>query len=185
MPKLGMKEIRREQVIKSVLKCVEVEGIEKVTLDKVAKMAKVSKGIVSYYFNNKETLLIESFQSFLNQYLNIPKESYKAREILISIGEVVLGMHPESKILMQIFSQMTISHKYKAMLKEVYTGYYNKMIELLIYGEENKEFKIENKETTAMQLLALLDGLIIFSTMEFNGSREDLLKNYTDFVNRL
>ena len=54
MPKVGVEELRKKQVIYSTLKMIGDEGIEKLTLDKVAKNAGVSKGVVTYYFNNND-----------------------------------------------------------------------------------------------------------------------------------
>ena len=38
------------------------------TLDKVADHANCSKGVVTYYFKNKDQLTIEAFKSFLAYY---------------------------------------------------------------------------------------------------------------------
>ena len=50
MPKLGMEPIRRAQVIRAVIESVADEGLEALTMDGVAKKARISKGVVNYYF---------------------------------------------------------------------------------------------------------------------------------------
>lgn len=68
MPKVGMEPIRRSQIINAALECICTEGIEKMSLDMVAKEAECSKGVVSYYFKSKDNLLLEVFRAFLNYY---------------------------------------------------------------------------------------------------------------------
>lgn len=68
MPKVGMAPIRRAQVIRAVFEIVAKQGLEALTMDAVAKTAKVSKGVVNYYFAGKRDLLLQSFQAFLESY---------------------------------------------------------------------------------------------------------------------
>lgn len=68
MPKVGMEKVRRYELILSVLKIVAEGGFEGVTLEGVAERAGVSKGVVAYYFKNKETLISETCKAFLEQF---------------------------------------------------------------------------------------------------------------------
>nr|MDA3812042.1 TetR family transcriptional regulator [Spirochaetaceae bacterium] len=90
MPKTGMEPVRTKQVINAVLKCVADEGIDQVTLEKTAKMAGVSKGVVTYYFNNKEKLLIQSFKTFLTGYLEMIELGISSYLSEISSREMLL-----------------------------------------------------------------------------------------------
>lgn len=199
MPKLGMEQIRRRQAIEAVLKCVAEEGIDKVTLDKTAKAAGVSKGVIAYYFKSKEKLIFQSLQAFLKDYLDIPfeykpEETFSSKEVLLVIGKSVLGLFPDKgeltqdekkRIILQIYSKLTISEKYREMIREIYNQYLEMLILLLNHGIDNKEFTVENIHSKAMQLLALMEGLIIYSIMGFQGTNEDHFKSYKDFVDNL
>ncbi|AZV57558.1 TetR family transcriptional regulator [Clostridium sp. AWRP] len=68
MPKVGMEPIRRSQIINSTLECICKVGIEKMSLDMVAKQANCSKGVISYYFKSKDNLILEAFKAFLSYY---------------------------------------------------------------------------------------------------------------------
>lgn len=68
MPKVGMEPIRRSQIINAALEVICLEGIDKMSLDLVAKTAECSKGVVSYYFQSKDNLILEAFRAFLNYY---------------------------------------------------------------------------------------------------------------------
>lgn len=178
-----MEKIRKKQIIESVLKCIASEGIDNVTLEKTAKLAGVSKGVVAYYFNNKKNLLLKSFEAFLNNYLDIPMDSIKlpgtpinSKDILLMIGKSILeGFNQDEKIiLMQFYSKIPLSNEYQ----EIAYGFYGKYIEhiekALSLGNSNNEFVIKDIHSTSMQILAILDGFIIQSVIGIQG-------NYTKY----
>jgi len=55
-------DIRREELTLAAMKCLAAKGYDRVTLDDVTKEAGLSKGIASYYFRNREDLLISVIQ---------------------------------------------------------------------------------------------------------------------------
>ena len=57
MPKLGMREIRRAQLIDATLHTIDQSGLAGATLASVAQRASTSTGIVSHYFGDKDGLL--------------------------------------------------------------------------------------------------------------------------------
>lgn len=66
MPKLGMEEIRKDQVIKATERCIVEKGYSNMSVKDISAMANVSTGIIYHYFKNKEDLLLhvikESFR---------------------------------------------------------------------------------------------------------------------------
>lgn len=59
MPKLGMEEIRKEQVIKATEKCIIEKGLSNISIKDIAAEAKLSTGIIYHYFKNKDDLLLQ------------------------------------------------------------------------------------------------------------------------------
>ncbi|GGD52183.1 transcriptional regulator BetI [Caballeronia grimmiae] len=57
MPKLGMREVRRAQLIDATLLTIDEFGLTGATLASVAQRAEISTGIVSHYFGDKDGLL--------------------------------------------------------------------------------------------------------------------------------
>lgn len=56
--KTEIRQIRKEELTQAALKCIALKGYDRVTLDDVTKEAGLSKGIASYYFKNREELLV-------------------------------------------------------------------------------------------------------------------------------
>lgn len=65
MPKTGMREIRRAQLIDATLESISEAGISGTTLATVAQRANISTGIVSHYFGGKDDLLEATMRRIL------------------------------------------------------------------------------------------------------------------------
>lgn len=67
MPKVGMEEIRRKQLINATIYCIDHYGINDVTIAQIAQQAGLSSGIISHYFGGKMGLLKETMLDLMNQ----------------------------------------------------------------------------------------------------------------------
>ena len=52
-PKVGMRPVRREQIVRATIRCLARDGYTRLTMKKVAREAGVSQGILHYYFADK------------------------------------------------------------------------------------------------------------------------------------
>jgi TetR/AcrR family transcriptional repressor of bet genes len=103
MPKVGMEPIRRTQVIRAVIESVAEKGLEALTMDAVAKKARVSKGVVNYYFAGKRELLLQSFHAFLESYnqqiVDLIQPDMRAMEMM---GIVIDVCFPDGDVALPI-----------------------------------------------------------------------------------
>jgi TetR/AcrR family transcriptional repressor of bet genes len=58
-PKIGMEDIRRQQVIKGAKRCIVKTGIHNFSMRDIANEAGVSTGIIYHYFSNKDDVLAQ------------------------------------------------------------------------------------------------------------------------------
>ena len=65
MPKVGMREVRRAQLIDATLLSIDEAGLAGTTLASVAQRANISTGIVSHYFGDKDGLLEATMRHIL------------------------------------------------------------------------------------------------------------------------
>jgi TetR/AcrR family transcriptional repressor of bet genes len=65
MPKVGMREVRRAQLIDATLLTIDEAGLAGTTLASVAQRARISTGIVSHYFGDKDGLLEATMRHIL------------------------------------------------------------------------------------------------------------------------
>ncbi|GAB2178554.1 transcriptional regulator BetI [Dongia sp. agr-C8] len=68
MARDAIKEIRREQLIEATIDVIARKGFSELTLAEVAETAKLSTGIVNFYFKSKDALLNATLQSMVGEY---------------------------------------------------------------------------------------------------------------------
>ena len=65
MPKVGMKPVRRKQLIAAAISSIHEYGLADATLARIARKAGVSTGIIHHYFHDKNDLIFETMRSLL------------------------------------------------------------------------------------------------------------------------
>ncbi|WP_217267788.1 MULTISPECIES: transcriptional regulator BetI [Halomonadaceae] len=65
MPKVGMEQIRRQQLIQATMEAIDEAGLADATVLRIARLAGVSAGIISHYFDGKEGLLEATMRQIL------------------------------------------------------------------------------------------------------------------------
>jgi TetR/AcrR family transcriptional repressor of bet genes len=63
-----IKHLRREQLIEATVDTIARHGFRKTTLSQVARQAKLSQGIVNFYFKTKDGLLLETLKYLAEEY---------------------------------------------------------------------------------------------------------------------
>ncbi len=202
MPKLGMKPIRRAQVIRAVIESIADAGLETLTMDGVAKKAGVSKGVVNYYFSGKQDLLRQAFQAFLESYYqqiaDLIQADMTALEMLSVVidvcfpdGNVALQLwqhdpklkhkvQPEDnsefiypidklgKVFVHFLSRTASDEAFEAVYQAVYNTYLEGTQAIIEYGIDTKEFRVVDARETALGIMALIEGLVLYRNVGFN-----------------
>ena len=75
--KIEISQIRKEELTQAALKCMALKGYDRVTLDDVTKEAGLSKGIASYYFKNREELLVSVIQKMWDNVQGFTREIWE------------------------------------------------------------------------------------------------------------
>ncbi|WP_299199977.1 transcriptional regulator BetI [uncultured Amphritea sp.] len=67
MPKVGMPEIRKPQLIKATMEAIDSVGLQKASVVMISSYAGVSPAIINHYFGGKSGLLEATMRSILKQ----------------------------------------------------------------------------------------------------------------------
>src|SRR5207244_12688744 len=62
-PKRGVAPLRRTAIVRATIRCLARDGYTGLTMKKVAREAKVSQGILHYYFADKRTILVAALET--------------------------------------------------------------------------------------------------------------------------
>jgi TetR/AcrR family transcriptional regulator, transcriptional repressor of bet genes len=66
MPKVGMQPIRRQQLIEATLTAIDQVGMADASIALIARLAGVSNGIISHYFQDKNGLIAATMRYLMN-----------------------------------------------------------------------------------------------------------------------
>lgn len=190
MPKVGMEPRRRADVVNATLACISKYGIDGMTLDKVAEQAGCSKGVVTYYYKNKDELTTEAFKSFMAYYgakieaeisdgmtagamLEIalkhmlpPAGQDAGASISVSqldgIGEMRIPYEDQGRLFVQFFSRAAVDPK----LRDVVSGSYGRdlagIARIFAFGDGTGEMSAPDAHGAAYGLMAMVVGLSFF-----------------------
>lgn len=78
MPKVGMPDIRKPQLVKATMTVIDRVGLHAASISLISKEAGVSTGIINHYFGGKHGLLEETMREILRQLSNTVSSQLKA-----------------------------------------------------------------------------------------------------------
>lgn len=67
MPKVGIKTLRKQQLIDATLESIGKHGLQSTTIITISKIAGLSSGIISHYFGGKQGLIEATIKHLLEQ----------------------------------------------------------------------------------------------------------------------
>ena len=80
MPKVGMEDLRRRQLIAATITSIHEQGFANATISRISKTAGLSGGIVAHYFDDKAGLLAATMRSLAQSLLAETRRRLKAAE---------------------------------------------------------------------------------------------------------
>jgi len=181
-------EARREQIIKATIEVLNEIGFVNISLAKIAKMAKVSTGLISYHFEDKEDVLNNTLVYLLKMQFDYIKERVSkektAYDQLIAFIDASLtfqGTHRVNNIALIeiVFNARTEDNvPYYKLSTDEEDPLYVYLEEILHYGQKTNEFSEFNPKSLSI----MIQGAIAES-MLMNGEGFNLEAYKNDLVN--
>ena len=101
MPKVGMPEIRKPQLIDATMEAINAVGLQKASVVMISSYAGVSPAIINHYFGGKSGLLEATMRSVLQQLSDGVKSRLKAvdpKDPVARIQAIVGGNFSEDQV---------------------------------------------------------------------------------------
>lgn len=211
MPKVGMEPKRRADIVNATLACISRYGIDGMTLDKVAAQAGCSKGVVTYYYKNKDELTLEAFKSFMAYYgVKIEAEISAGMtagamleivlrhllpaagtesgasinvSLLDGIGEMGIPYEDQGRLFVQFFSRAAVDPKLREVMSGIYERELAGIARIFELGYRTGEMLTPDAHSAAYGLLAMVVGLSFFRVANVAaGNGEDNRRMGEDYV---
>lgn len=189
MPKVGMPEIRKPQLIKAAIEAIDELGFAGATVSVIGKKAGVSPAIINHYFGGKNGLLEETMKSLIREFFDIlntqleAKQSYSCKEQVIAIANTCFSQSQTSAQAMKAWIGFWASAMHTqnlARLQKVYARRLNSILVVTL----RQHFAIEEARHIAATLAALIDGMWLRSCLagDEKHSSESLIEEYLEIV---
>lgn len=174
MPKVGMPDIRKPQLVQATMAVIDRVGLQSASISLISKEAGVSSGIINHYFGGKHGLLEETMREILRQLsstvtqkLNqLPKEAHQQRINAIIDGNFV-GYQAENKVAKTWLAFWSYS-VHDPELKRLQRVNEKRLLSHLKIELKNL-FENDQAQIIAHGIAALIDGIWLRGTLNPQG----------------
>lgn len=149
MARYKKSEEKRKQILSAAFRALDAYGYDAVTLQVIADQAEVSKGVVHYYFENKEAVLVELLE-------------WLTAKIYENEHAAVQSRHTAEGKLKAYIDSIFVSPAKNRSFYRVYLDFLARASRLPVYREINQRF-YDNCKTISTEVLELGQQEGIFS----------------------
>ncbi|MBU0491658.1 MAG: TetR family transcriptional regulator C-terminal domain-containing protein [Chloroflexi bacterium] len=169
-PKLGMKSIRQAQVIAAATRCIARGGIGNLTMQAIADEAGVSKGVVNHYFANKQDVLLQTFQSIIDEYderlragmtADMSPPDFLNLVIAAMFDDQAFAENHLERVFVHFWAECLLDPRFQAAMKGMIQRYEMATRTVIEAGIELGMFRAGDVDQIAQGFLALMDGLTL------------------------
>ncbi|WP_159650873.1 transcriptional regulator BetI [Vibrio atypicus] len=174
MPKVGMPEIRKPQLVQATMAVIDRVGLHAASISLISKEAGVSTGIINHYFGGKHGLLEETMREILRQLSStittrlseLPKDAHLQRINAIVDGNFV-GFQAENMVAKTWLAFWSYS-MHDPQLKRLQTVNEKRLLSHLKI-ELKGLLHSEQAEVVAFGIASLIDGIWLRGTLNPSG----------------
>jgi AcrR family transcriptional regulator len=165
---------RRQEILEAAAGVITERGLAETRIQDIAEVCGVSPGLILYYFESKDRLLVEALTLANDRfYLEMAREMRKmpsATERLRRMIELsVPGLLPEYALLdewalwLEIWVLALRDPQMAAERESLERRWIQSLAEVIRYGRQSGEFSTDGMETEdlALQLGSMIDGMAI------------------------
>lgn len=167
MPKANVASERKDKIVKATVECIIRHGYHNFSMQDVARTAGVSKGIIHYYFLNKDDLMMSvldkvagDIEDVLVKDIESIKDPIKKIEVFVDIS---FGIVKSTKEYYQVNMDFWTQINQKEEVKKVIAKHYDKFREtaamVIASGMKSGVFRDVNPRHYASLIISVIDGL--------------------------
>jgi TetR/AcrR family fatty acid metabolism transcriptional regulator len=168
-PKVGIAPKRRAEIIEATFFCIALKGYSNITMQNIADSAGVSKGVIHYYFRNKEDLFLSVFEKLtkdldthIGRKVNRAKSPpEKIRAIISAVFEMVRGSKKFQVVLLDFWAHSTKHPTLRAANANQYARYRHLTKKIIAEGIAEGYFKKCDTNRVASAIIGLIEGFMI------------------------
>lgn len=176
---------KRKQILHAAFRALSERGYDAVTLQTIADHAEVSKGVVHYYFENKEAVLVELLEWLTGRIS--AKEQAAVAEQVTAAGKLTAYIDSafpgpvQNRAFYRVYLDFLARASRIPVFREINQRFYDSCAgistEILTLGQQEGLFSLElSPDKTAPVIRAMIDGCLIQWLMADNDELHPVFK---------
>ena len=164
MPKVGMPEIRKPQLIEATISAIDEFGFPGATVSVIGKKAGVSPAIINHYFGGKDGLLEEAMRSLIREFFEVLQaELQRVRggstmEKAMAIVTASISQSQTHPQVVKAWMGFWASAMHKPALFRL-QKVYSRRLQSSLVAVFRERFDLERSRQIAFTVAALIDGM--------------------------
>lgn len=158
---------RKDQIVRATVECITKHGYHNFSMQDVARTAGVSKGIIHYYFLNKDDLMMSvldrvagDIESVLIEDMQAISDPVKKIEIFMSVGfDVVRSTKEYYQVNMDFWTQINQKNEVRQVISRHYAKFRDTCAGVIAEGVASGAFRKVDPHLYASFILATIDGV--------------------------
>jgi TetR/AcrR family fatty acid metabolism transcriptional regulator len=158
---------RKEQIVRATVECITKHGYHNFSMQDVARTAGVSKGIIHYYFLNKDDLMMsvldrvaDDIEQVLMKDMAAIDDPVEKLKIFTSVSfDVVRNTKEYYQVNMDFWTQINQKKEVRQVISRHYLKFREACCAVLREGIDKGVFKKVDPILYASFIIAIVDGL--------------------------
>lgn len=158
---------RKLQIVQATVECIVKKGYHNFSMQDVAKTAGVSKGIIHYYFLNKDELMMcvldkvaGDIEQILSEEMTATLDPNQKMQIFVSVlANVVRNTKEYYQVNMDFWTQINQKDNVREVISKHYSQFRETGTKLINEGISKKFFKPVDSAKYASYIIGTMDGL--------------------------
>jgi TetR/AcrR family transcriptional regulator, fatty acid metabolism regulator protein len=167
MSKADVASERKDQIVRATVECISKFGYHNFSMQDVARVAGVSKGIIHYYFLNKDELLMSVLDKVAGDIENVlasdmgsASNALRKLEILIDTTfDVVRSTREYYQVNMDFWTQINQKREVREVIARHYAKFRDTATRVIKEGVDTNVFRKVNPSDYASICIAIIDGI--------------------------
>lgn len=167
MSKSDVASERKAQIVNATVECIAKFGYHNFSMQDVATLAGVSKGIIHYYFLNKDDLLKSvlgkvagDIEKVMFKEMENIKQPLEKIKIFIQVSfNIVKSSKEYYQVNMDFWTQINQNQEVQKVIADHYDKFRDTAISIIKEGIADGSFKAVEPKYYSSLILAIIDGL--------------------------
>jgi AcrR family transcriptional regulator len=167
MSKSDVAAERKDQIVRATVDCITKYGYHNFSMQDVARTAGVSKGIIHYYFLNKDELMMSvldkvagDIERVLVSDMESSPDPARKIEVFIQVSfDVVRSTREYYQVNMDFWTQINQKEEVRRVIARHYGTFRETAAKVIEEGLRKKVFREVNAREYASYIIAVIDGI--------------------------